>query len=140
MKKNVKISNDVQKGYVKRTQIYEPNEFLRFLFETADSFGIEHPNIDKEYEFLSIPETLSDITKSVSTEASRILLPKNKEFKYDTKTIAAENSKFAYRYGAMLAGFKSINKIFKQLPKIKTVIYNLISKSKKQNMKKQKMQ
>lgn len=104
-------------GYVRYNERETKNENLSKLYKIADILGIEHPDIDKEYEKLSVPETLSDMAKSVGVEASHVLVPKDKEKQYDSQTKAGEISKYAYRHGIKLlpviAFAKNIGKISK---------------------------
>ena len=75
------------------------------LYETADKLGIEHPDEGKQYEKLSIGESLKDAAISLGVEASHILAPKSKELQYESRTRLGETMKYGYRY---LAGTASL--------------------------------
>lgn len=75
------------------------------LYETADKLGIEHPEEGKEYEKLSVGETLKDVGLSIGVEASHLFAPKSKEWQYESKTKVGESFKYGYRY---LAGTASL--------------------------------
>ena len=75
------------------------------LYETADKFGIEHPEEGKQYEKLSLGESWKDAAISLGVEASHIFAPKSKELQYESKTRFGETMKYGYRY---LAGTASL--------------------------------
>lgn len=77
------------------------NKFTNVL----DTAGIEHPNPNKQYEKLGTWDTTVDVGKSVFTEASHFLAPKDKELQYESRTHFGENMKYMYRYIAGTAGF-----------------------------------
>lgn len=97
------------------------------LYETADKLGIEHPNEDKQYQKLSVGDSLKDAAVSLGVEASHIFAPKSKELQYESKTRLGETMKYGYRYlagtaslflgagevGAAIKGFGAVNKISK---------------------------
>jgi hypothetical protein len=75
------------------------------LYNTLDQFGIEHPDAGKQYEKLGGWDTTKDVLASLGTEASHILMPKDMELQYESKTKFGENVKYGYRYLAGTAGF-----------------------------------
>ena len=75
------------------------------LYNTADKLGIEHPQEGKEYEKLSVGESLKDVGLSLGVEASHLFAPKSKELQYESRTRAGESFKYGYRY---LAGTASL--------------------------------
>lgn len=97
------------------------------LYETADKLGIEHPDEDKQYQKLSVGDSLKDAAVSLGVEASHIFAPKSKELQYESKTRLGETMKYGYRYlagtaslflgggaiGGAIKGFGAINKISK---------------------------
>ncbi|MCD7779668.1 MAG: hypothetical protein LUH05_03225, partial [Candidatus Gastranaerophilales bacterium] len=70
-----------------------------------DWFGYTSPDFEKDYEKLSVGETLKDIGKAVGTEALHFFQPKSIETQYEARTQAAENLKYLYRYGIGFVGF-----------------------------------
>lgn len=75
------------------------------LYNTLDAMGVEHPEADKEYEKLGVWDTTKDVLASLGTEASHILMPKDNELQYESRTKFGENVKYGYRYLAGTAGF-----------------------------------
>ena len=60
---------------------------------------------EKEYEKLSVGESLLDAAKAVGVEASHFVMPKAWEKEYESRTKLAENLKYLYRYGVGTIGF-----------------------------------
>ena len=83
----------------------QPQEDENQLYNTLDQFGIEHPDAGKQYEKLGAWDTTKDVLASLGTEASHILMPKDMELQYESKTKFGENVKYGYRYLAGTAGF-----------------------------------
>ena len=83
----------------------EEKESSNKLYDTADKLGIEHPDKDKEYEKLSVGESLKDAAISLGVEASHLFAPKSKEWQYESRTKLGEGFKYGYRY---LAGTASL--------------------------------
>lgn len=81
------------------------NEGGNKLYETADKFGIEHPDEGKEYEQLSAGETAKDAVISLGVEASHLFAPKSSEWQYESRTKLGESLKYGYRY---IAGTASL--------------------------------
>ena len=75
------------------------------LYNTLDAIGVEHPDVNKQYEQLSLGESWLDAGKALASEASHILMPKSMEWNYESKTHFGENVKYGYRYLAGTAGF-----------------------------------
>lgn len=75
------------------------------LYQTLDSLGVEHPEEGKQYEQLGLLDSWADAGKSLFTEASHILMPKDMELQYESKTKFGETVKYGYRYLAGTAGF-----------------------------------
>lgn len=75
------------------------------FYGTLDQLGIEHPYEGKEYEKLGAWATAKDIGKSLFTEASHILMPKDMELQYESKTHIGEFTKYGYRYVIGTLGF-----------------------------------
>ena len=83
----------------------ENSEAGNKLYETADKLGIEHPDKNKEYEKLSVKDSLKDAAVSLGVEASHLFAPKSKEWQYESRTKLGESLKYGYRY---LAGTASL--------------------------------
>lgn len=75
------------------------------LYETADKLGIEHPDEGKEYQKLSVGDSIKDAAISLGVEFSHLFAPKSREWQYDSKTRVGESFKYGYRY---IAGTASL--------------------------------
>lgn len=73
--------------------------------DTLDAVGIEHTAADKEYQKLSVGESLLDGAKALGVEASHFFVPKKYEAQYESKTRVGESMKYITRYGLGALGF-----------------------------------
>lgn len=69
-------------GFLEQEQT---NQSSNKLYETADKLGIEHPDEQKQYEQLSVGESIKDGLVSLGVEASHIFAPKSKEILLNVK-------------------------------------------------------
>lgn len=102
-------------------------EHTNKILNTADKLGLETPAADKEYQKLSVGDSLKDAAVSLGVEASHIFAPKANELNYESKTRLGEAMKYGYRYlagtaslflgggeiGAAIKGVGAINKASK---------------------------
>ena len=118
-------------GYVSNKN--DVDKIFHKLYKIADKLGIEHPDENKKYQKLSVLKTLDDIGKSVAVEASHILMPKDKELQYESKTKIGEFSKYGYRNGApALLGKFGLDKILGS-KKIIGILQSIFKKKEKDN-------
>lgn len=85
--------------------IVEPSQGTNKLYDTADKLGVERPVDGKQYEQLSVGDTVKDAAVSLGVEASHIFAPKSKELQYESRAQVGEMMKYGYRY---IAGTASL--------------------------------
>lgn len=84
-----------------------------FLSKADEFMGYVSPVKDKEYEKLSVGETLEDIGQAVWNEASHLWQKKEDEVQYEARTHIGEAAKYLYRYGAGMFGVGKIGAVLK---------------------------
>lgn len=84
-----------------------------FLSKADNFMGYVSPVKDKEYEKLSVGETLEDIGQAVWNEASHLWQKKEDETQYEARTHIGEAARYLYRYGVGMFGVGKVGAALK---------------------------